>query len=346
MDTARFAHIVPIVVPLAGIVVAGVIGVLVERLILDRLGRRAQHAHFPGYALATSALRGVPIVIALLIGINAALYSLPIRADVLVALQRVLLIVGLGMATVVVARIIVGIVAIYGRRSSALLASASLFASIANALVYILGGLIVLQALGISITPILTALGVGGLAVALALKDTLSNLFSGLQIIASQQLRPGDFIKIENAQQGYVVDITWRNTTIRELSNNLIVVPNEKLASAIYTNYALPDAELNVSVEVSVAYESDLEEVERVTIEAARAVMRDVGGPIDTFDPYVRYRVFADSGIAFTVFLRSGKFLDQFKTKHAFIKRLHAEYKRAEIDIPYPVRRIVGDAAK
>jgi small-conductance mechanosensitive channel len=109
--------------------------------------------------------------------------------------------------------------------------------------VYLIGSLIILQTLNISITPILTALGVGGLAVALALQDTLSNLFSGLQIIASKQVRPGDYVKLESGEEGYVTDITWRNTAIRALPNNMVIVPNSKLASTLVTNYYQPEFE-------------------------------------------------------------------------------------------------------
>jgi small-conductance mechanosensitive channel len=85
---------------------------------------------------------------------------------------------------------------------------------------------------------------VGGLAVALALQDTLSNLFAGLHIIASKKLLPGDYFLLDSGEEGYVQDVNWRNTFIRTLRNNMIVVPNARLASAILTNYYQPSSEM------------------------------------------------------------------------------------------------------
>ena len=88
-----------------------------------------------------------------------------------------------------------------------------------------MGFLVVLQTLGVSIAPLLTALGVGGLAVALALQDTLANLFAGIHILASKTVQPGDYIRLSSGEEGYVVDINWRQTTVRQLSNNLVDHP-------------------------------------------------------------------------------------------------------------------------
>ncbi|MBI4473912.1 MAG: mechanosensitive ion channel family protein, partial [Acidobacteria bacterium] len=216
----------------------------------------------------------------------------------------------------------------------------TIFSNLTRLLVWLIGMLITLQTLGISITPILTALGVGGLAVALALQDTLSNLFSGLQVIGSGQVRPGDFIKLDTGEQGYVVDVTWRNTTIRELSNNMIIVPNSKLASSQVCNFDQPGKELAVLVPVGVSYDSDLEKVERITVEVAREVMRTVPGGVRDFEPFIRYHTLADFSINFTVIMRGREFVDQYLIKHEFLKRLHERYRSEEIEIPFPVRTV------
>jgi small-conductance mechanosensitive channel len=206
--------------------------------------------------------------------------------------------------------------------------------------VYIIGILVLLQSLGISIAPILTALGVGGLAVALALQDTLSNLFAGIHMVASRKIRPGDYVELDGGREGYVEDITWRYTTIRTLSNNMVIIPNAKLASSVATNFALPDREIAISVDVGVAYESDLEKVESVTLEVAREVMEEVEGGVPGSEPSIRYRKFDDSSIGFSVNLRAKEFTNQYFIRHAFIKRLHKRYRAEGIDIPFPIRTI------
>ena len=117
----------------------------------------------------------------------------------------------------------------------------------------ILGGLILLNHFNVSITPILTALGVGGLAVALALQDTLSNLFGGFYVAVAGQVRLGDYIKLNTGEEGYVTDIGWRCTTLPGTANNMIIVPNAKLAQAIVTNYYLPEKRMAANFQLTVA---------------------------------------------------------------------------------------------
>lgn len=206
--------------------------------------------------------------------------------------------------------------------------------------VLVLGTLVLLDTLHISITPILASLGVGGLAVGLALQGTLSNLFAGIQIISTRPIRVGDFIKLQSGEEGYVTEIGWRATRIRMLPNNLVVVPNSKLADSVITNYDLPERELAVLVQVGVSYSSDLGHVEKVSIEVAQEIQRTVEGAVRDFQPIVRYHTFDTSSINFTVVMRAQHFVDQYLMKHEFIKRLHARYGREGIVIPWPVRTL------
>jgi small-conductance mechanosensitive channel len=125
------------------------------------------------------------------------------------------------------------------------------------------------------------------------------------------------------------------------LPNNTVLVPNAKLAQAIVINYHLPDKELAVLVNVGVDYESDLEQVERVTCDVARDVMRTVPGGVPQFEPFIRYHTFGESSIDFTVILRASEFVDQYLVKHEFVKRLHQRYRHEGIAIPFPIRTLV-----
>jgi len=254
--------------------------------------------------------------------------------------ERALLVVVLLVATWIAARIVTRLFASYLRHHPEAMPSASLITTLASIAVWSIGLLLVVQTFGIAITPILTALGVGGLAVALALKDTLENLFSGLQIIASGQIRAGDYIKLEGGIEGYVSDITWRTTTVKDLSDNLVVVPNSKFAQTSFTNYALPERELSVTVPVLVPYDADLALVERVTLEAARQVLRENGSPTET-EPSLRFTELGNENIQLTVILRVGAFVDQFKVRSDFIRRLQARYRHERIRPPFPARTAV-----
>lgn len=202
------------------------------------------------------------------------------------------------------------------------------------------GGMLILDNLGISLTPILTTLGVGSLGVAIALQDTLGNFFAGLYIKADRPIEVGHFIRLESGEEGYVSHIGWRSTRVRMLPNNMVVVPNSKLVQSVITNYYLPERELAVQVQVGVHYNSDLEEVERVTIEVAKEVLETVLGGVRSFEPHIRYHTFGESSVNFTVGLRADEFAGGFLLKHEFIKRLQARYKKEGITIPFPVRTI------
>ena len=251
--------------------------------------------------------------------------------------ERALLVVVLLIATLVAAKLSVRLFARYLRRHPEALPSASLITTLTSVAVWSIGLLLIVQTLGIAIAPVLTALGVGGLAVALALKDTLENLFSGLQIIASGQIRAGDYVKLESGIEGYVADITWRTTTIRDLSDNLVVVPNSKVSQTSFTNYALPERELSVSVPVLVPFDSDLALVERVTLEVARKTWRENGAPV-TGEPTLRFNEWGNENLKLNVILRATAYVNQFKLRSDFLRRLQARYRNEKIAPPFPAR--------
>jgi small-conductance mechanosensitive channel len=249
-------------------------------------------------------------------------------------------VIGTLSVTFTAAAIATRVVDAFGALVTPVLPVSSLTRNIAWAVVTTLGLLVVLNGLGLSITPMLTALGVGGLAVALALQEPLANFFAGLFITLAGQIRVGDYLKLDSGHEGYVVDFSWRSTRLRMLANNLVVVPNAKLAQAIVVNHHLPSQDLAVLVDVGVDYASDLAYVETIVIEVAREVMQQVDGGIPEFEPFIRYHTFGDSSITFTVVLRGREFVDQYLLKHEFVKRLHARFNREGIVIPFPIRTI------
>jgi len=275
-----------------------------------------------------------------MLGLYFALELSPMDDKFVHIAAKLLLTLGIISVTMVIASIASRVVKLYSAKIDTALPVTSLTQNIVRIIIFGIGILIILNSLGISITPILATLGVGGLAVALALQDTLSNLFAGFYVIASRQVRVGDYVKIESGEEGYVTDITWRTTKIRMLPNNVVLVPNEKMTKAIITNYYLPDRELAVLVNLGVHYNSDLKKVEKVTIETAKEVMKDIPGGVAEFDPFIRYNTFGDFSINFTVILRAKEFVDQYLIKHEFIKRLHERYAKEGVVIPYPIRAI------
>ena len=203
------------------------------------------------------------------------------------------------------------------------------------------GALILLNNLGISITPLLTALGVGGLAVALGLQDTLANLFAGIHILLERPVRVGDFIRLETGQEGYVVDIGWRTTRIRMLPNNMVIIPNSKLVQSIVTNYYLPEKRMSLLIPISVSYDADPEHVERVLIEEATRAAGDIPGLLADPPPFVRFIPgFGDFSLDFTLICQVQEFVDQYLAQHELRKRIFKRFKAEGIEIPFPIRTV------
>ncbi|MCS7164381.1 MAG: mechanosensitive ion channel family protein [Thermodesulfovibrio sp.] len=227
----------------------------------------------------------------------------------------------------------------YIERSSVSVQSTGLFNTIIKGAVYLIGFIIILNILGVSIAPLITALGIGGLAVALALKDTLENLFAGMHIMAERTIRVGDFIRLENGQEGYVEDISWRTTRIRMIPNNMIIIPNSKLAQSIIVNYFLPEKTMSFQIPISVSYDSDPELVEKILIEEVKKAAEEVSGLLSEPPPSVRFIPgFGESSLDFTLVCHVREFVDQYIVQHELRKRIFKRFQKEGIKIPFPQR--------
>ena len=326
--------------PLLILFVSMLIGISLSQLLFFRLRRIAARISGSYYPLLQRVMTGIPVFLGIAAGGYVATQIISLPAGVLHLLDISFQVLLIFCLTVMGARLASGFFSMQFQKSAGNFASTSILVNTIELVVYLTGFLFMLQSFGISIAPLLTALGVGGLAVALALQDTLSNLFSGINILLSKQTKVGDYIKLSSGEEGIVSDMNWRSTTIQQTSNNMVVVPNQKIATSIITNYALPDAECSLVVPVSVSYDSDLAHVEKTTIEVARAVLQMTEGAVKDFEPFIRYAAFAESSIQFNVILRIKSVLDQHLIRHELIKQLHLRYRQEGIQIPFPVRTI------
>ena len=328
----------------SGSFVGGVVlGYLVYRLVSARIRRSESLTRSGGVGFTVAAVRDVAIAWFTLGGLYLAISFLPLSAELHHNVGRGLLVLVILSATVIAARVTSDAIKVYALRTTGVMQASSIFITVGRLLIYIVGFLILLQTFGISIAPILTALGVGGLAVALALQDTLANLFAGVHLLASRKIKIGDYVALESGQEGYVVDINWRNTSIRQIPNNMIIIPNAKMAQAIVTNYYRPQNEMSVLVPVTVDYASDLDQVEAVTKEVIADVMRSVPGGVPSHEPVIRFNTFGEWSIGFTAILRAREYADQYLIKHEFMKRVVARYEEEGIRIPFPLVRVSTD---
>ncbi len=285
------------------------------------------------------ALRGPILIWTLILALHLAIESSELPPRVVSWGAKTLLVLWILSLTIMCVRIAGNLVRYYGGQVPGALPVTTLTESLVQLAVVILGILLLMRALGLEITPILTALGVGGLAVALALQDTLSNLFGGFYVAVARQIRLGDYIKLSSGEEGYVTDIGWRSTTIRGLANNMTIIPNAKLAQAIVTNYYLPEKRMSSSLQVSVSYDSEPDEIERLLLEVAKAGLGEIPGllaepaPSVSFDPG-----FGDSALGFTLNYQIAEFANQFGVRHELRKRIFRRFRDAGVKIPYPSR--------
>ena len=206
--------------------------------------------------------------------------------------------------------------------------------------VFAMSAMVSLDILGLNISPLIAGLGLGGLAVALALQPTLSNLFAGTYVITEGVVSENDYIEMENGITGYVVDVNWRSTRLRTWTNNLVVIPNARFAETIITNYSKPDEHVNVFLTCGVAYESDLQQVEAVSMEVMRQVEREHPGVVQEYGVYFGYDTFGESNIDFWLFMQAKNRLDSFEVRTELVKQLHARLVAEDITINYPVRTL------
>jgi small-conductance mechanosensitive channel len=192
----------------------------------------------------------------------------------------------------------------------------------------------------IDITPMLAGVGLGALAVGLALQSTLANFFAGLHLISDKPIEVSNYIEIDENTKGFVEDIGWRSTRIRTLADNLLIIPNAKLAESNITNFSKPKQDMSLWVPCGVAYEADLRKVERITLEVAEKIQQTVDGAVKDFEPMFRYKEFGDSNINFIAILRVEEPTKRFVVRNEFIKALKERFDSENIEISWPIVKI------
>lgn len=234
-----------------------------------------------------------------------------------------------------------------GQRDPALEQVAQPAAFLIRALFAVLGIIILLENLGISLTAVWTTLGIGSVAVALALQDTLSNFFAGLYLLVSRPVAYGDYIKLDSGHEGFVVRVGGRATTLRTLANNQVAIPNSTLAKAVITNYSLPELRMAMGLPVSVAYGTDPARVEKVLLEMVELAAREgLEGLLAYPAPVVRLNPgFGESSLDFTLAVHVRQFTDQFLVQSELRKRIIKRFEEEGIQMPFPTRTLQLDDA-
>jgi len=215
-----------------------------------------------------------------------------------------------------------------------------IFRRVVNVVIFGIVLMIILDRFDVEISPLVASLGIGGLAVALAVQPFLASFLAGTFVVADAVVKRDDYIELDSGQTGYVESVGWRTTKLRHWQGNLIILPNSKLADAVVINYESPEPPMMFFVPCGVSYDTDLQKAEGLALEVARQVTQDCSEAIHDFEPLLRWRAFGDSNIDFIVILKGVNRVAHFVVRHEFIKALHKRFTEEGIEINYPARKI------
>jgi small-conductance mechanosensitive channel len=310
----------------AAVVVAGLV---LRHILYARLRRSTASSSTRIDSMLVESLHGPILLWILILAIHLAAEYSDLPRGVTHWSAKVLLALWIVSLTLVLSRLSGRMVRTHSTKLEGALPVSTLTEVLASLIIWILGILTLLgQVFDIDIRAILAALGVGGLAVALALQDTLSNLFAGFYVSVARQIRIGDFVKIDAGQSGYVQDIGWRSTTLKDLSGSLIFIPNSKLAQSIVTNYNLPQRPIGFGITVPVTYDSDPSQVERLLNEVAAAAIGQVPGLLKDPAPSAKFIPgFGKTSMDFTLDCQVAEYADQFLVQHELRKRIYRRFR-------------------
>ena len=237
-------------------------------------------------------------------------------------------------------RIAVAAVSAYATRHPSVAPALGVARATVRVAVAILALITALESLGVPVAPLLTTLGIGSLAVALALQDTLANFFAGLYLLADRPVRTGDYVKLQEGAEGYVEAIGWRSSRLRTSSNNIVVVPNVKLSTAILTNFHLPVANVTMTVTVTVPYTAEPNVVEAAFIDELDRAVTEVA-ELSGGKPVVRLAELTDAGQVWRCTVDATDVDAQASGGHEIRKRLLARLKREGITLTSRERVVV-----
>ena len=339
-----------LIVPACIVVVAFCVGVILNRLLVQKLAGRVKASESELMEIFFRALRGVPIYLCVVTGLYWSVTTSNMPAGLEKIFSYILFAMIVFSITRVCERTLSGFIRLKFSETSDLTQS-TLLDTIVRAAIYSSGALIVLDYFGISIAPIMAAMGFGSFAFGLAVKEPLENVATGLLLMVSKQIRVNDYIRLSTGDEGRVTDINWRFITVMPPNEgSVVVIPNKVIANAVSTNYSQPRDDIIVVVPIGVGYESDLELVEKVTVEVARELQikidgyeplfNEAGVDVNKLAPVVRFQKFNDSSIDFNAVLHVQTFTNQYLLKHEFIKAITKRYREEGINIPFPIRTL------
>lgn len=337
MWSLNWQSVIGFALPFAVVVGGLVVGFFLERWLKGLKKRFEADNSLARYAVIFKSFQGVVVVWVCVaaVALFLPLFDFPHRLNLLIG--KILLVIALATGTFLVSRLAVNLIRLYSFDDGTSVSLTSLFESLTRVVIFTIGTLIIFQSLGIKITALLTALGIGSLSIGLAFQNTLSNLISGINIIISRKVRPGDYIQLADGIEGYVEDVELKYTVIKDIYHNRIIVPNAKIIDSSFKNYTLVDPFFLFPITLVVEYENNLDLVEEVTLKIVQDLqenfLKDKNHKITNFITYQKIEYW---GIKLVVYLGATDYFQQYIIAHEFIKAVHREYRKRGIKMARP----------
>ncbi len=197
----------------------------------------------------------------------------------------------------------------------------------------ILWGLVIWD---VNLTPLFASAGIIGIAIALAAKDTLANFFGGIALFVDAAYKVGDYIILDTGERGEVVEVGIRSTKIKTRDDILITIPNSIMSTSKIINQSAPEPHYRIRIDVGVAYDSDLRQVEKTLLKVAKENKALAERP----EPRVRVRHFADSAILFQLLVWVQDPRHRGRETHNLLKMIHSAFNDNNIEIPFPQHNV------
>jgi len=215
-----------------------------------------------------------------------------------------------------------------------------LLQKVLKAVVIILAVIFIFSAWSINISPLLATAGIAGLAIGLAVKDSLANILGGLQLVLDKTFKVGDKVELESGEMGVIMDIGLRSTKLKTYDNEVIFIPNGSLANAKIKNFTQPDISIRVNVNFGVEYGSDPERVRKVVLEAIKKIDTVIEDP----EPVVQFLNMSDFSLDFVARAWVREYTQAYSTKLKMTDEIYEALNKAKIGIPFPTRTIYTKA--
>lgn len=316
----------------------------VARYLLTTWGPRL--TAFTGTRLDDRIIRRVTPPVCLLVvfaGLYYAVRSLPLPEKAHVVSSGAVFVLNVIVVTIIVERVIAEILEWYGiklaERHGARVDRQIIppLEKIATIVLVVIASMVTLRHFDYDILSVVTALGIGSLAIGLAAKDTLANMISGFTLMVDRPFRIGDRIQLTSGQWGDVTDIGLRTTKIKTVDNTLLVIPNSELCNSTLINLAFPDVKAKGRVNVGVGYDSDVEKVKGILVDTALGVPEVLHDPA----PEAFFVSFGDSSLSMSLFFWVEDYTRLFAVTDLINEQIINRFREHGITIPYPIRTVL-----